>query len=201
MEKTLPQQIARENIRKRAFKNLADALKSDVFFPNNVFSGASSGYLFFPSDHMFVGTFVSAVKMLLDAENADVACLLNLSESAEMKFETASAIYMDQVIAGTSYETKLRGNGPSDGWIYSMNRYGCASNVGRWCMYCERTNDIAVVALQSVNDIVRFERPLALLKAGFLESLCGSGEKGVFPFNKLTPEWRDGLTRNYSRLA
>jgi hypothetical protein len=134
----LSQRADRDEISKVAFKNLADALKPDVFLPSNVFSGLWSSYLFLPSDHMFVGTFVSAIKMLLDAESADVACLLNLSESPGMTFETASAIYLDQETSGSSFETKLLGNGPSDGWIYAMNRYGCMSNVGRWCMYCER---------------------------------------------------------------
>jgi hypothetical protein len=146
---------------------------------------------------MFVGAFVRALKMLLYAENAHVACFLNLSETNTMKFETASAIYLDQTTTETSFETKLLGDGPSNGWIYAMNRYGCTSDVGKWCIYCERANEIAVIALQSASDLATFERALAILNAGFLESLSGPGKNGIFPFNELTREWHDGLTGNF----
>jgi hypothetical protein len=197
----LSQQIAQEEILKRAFENLVGALKPDTLLPSNVFSGTWNSYLFFPSDHMFFGPFVPAIKMLLQAENANAACQLNLSESPEIKFKTASAIYIDQATTGTDYVTKLRGHGPSDGWIYAMQLYGCASNVGRWCMYCERSNDIAVIALQNAEDHKDFEQPLTLLNTGPLESLCRTGKDGTFPFNKLTREFHDELTNHYGVIG
>ena len=127
-----------------AFHNVVGALKFDRRFPENVFAGEWSDFLFFESDRMFAPEFAEVVGELLGSENAGVCCLLNLDQTRSLKFEEASAIFLDRMTTASEYAAKLRRGGPAVGWLYGMDKYGCASDVGDWSIYCEKQNDIAV---------------------------------------------------------
>ena len=183
--------------RRAAFSNVVGAIELDRFLPENVFSGEWSDFLFFQSDRMFVSAFAEVVGELLSAENAEICCLLNLSETDPMEFEKASAFLLDGMVPGNDYEAHLRGSGPAVGWLYSMDRYGCASDVGDWCIYCEKENDIAVVALRKENGVSKFRSPLDKLRAQPIEALSNGELATLFPFSNLTAEWRIALTKRY----
>jgi hypothetical protein len=188
-----------DGTRRRAFENLVAALRLDKRLPENVFSEAWRNFLFFQSDWMFTELFVDALRAFFDAEGASVACLLRLSEADSPEFEKAAALYLGGTTVGSDYEARLRGNGPPGGWLYGMDRYACASDVGDWCIYCEKENDVAVVALRGVDGLVRFRSALESLRADSLESIYDSNGRGVFPFTKLTTEWRLALADHYQR--
>jgi hypothetical protein len=192
----LLQEIGPEMSRRKAFDGLIKALRPDARLPSNVFAESWSSYLFFPSDELFLGEFVSAVSGLLLAEKGSVACLINLSETTQMTFDKASAIFLDNRTTASWYDLKLRGNGPADGSIFVMDRYACMSDVGEWCIYCEKEEDVAVIAVRDTDGVTKFDSPLAAMRAAPLSQLSVP-DTGVFPFNKLTPNWHKELTCNY----
>jgi hypothetical protein len=185
--------------REKAFLTLIKDLNFDARFPQNVFLGKWDRFLFCESDRIFCPEFIDAVNEFLDIENAAVACLLNLDITDSMEFESAGAMYLDRSITQSEYDRRLRGNGPSDGWIYRMDRYACTSDVGEWCIYCERNTDVAVIALRSAEGLEKFRSPLLKMWAYPLETICDSKDKKVFPFTHLVPAWREGLAKNYNQ--
>jgi hypothetical protein len=78
-----------------------------------------------------------------------------------------------------------------------MDNYACTSDVGEWCFYCEKGNDIAVIGLREATGIEKFGMPLKRLWAKPIDELVDGGCSPTFPFNKLTPAWRQGLVNNY----
>jgi hypothetical protein len=187
--------------RRQAFYNVISGLQLDKFLPANVFSGRWSNFLFFQSDRMFAVEFADVARDFLRTENSSVCCLLNLSETASLDFENASAIYLDEMVTGADYQARLRGDSPATGWLYSMDRYGCASNKGEWEIYCEKDSDIAVIGLHSDGGCNKFGSPIQKLRAAPIEALQGGELADLFPFSHMSPEWRRELFLNYGRPA
>jgi hypothetical protein len=108
------------------------------------------------------------------------------------------AIFLDAITTNRSYEAALEGDGPANGWIYQMDNYGCMSDIGEWCIYCEKANDIALIALRETTiDEDKFEIPLRHLCAKPIEQLISGGDSPLFPFDHLVPAWRKRLIDNY----
>jgi hypothetical protein len=103
------------------------------------------------------------------------------------------------MISGVAYDDKLRDGGPASGWLYRVDRYACASDVGDWCIYCEKSNDVAVIGLRDIGGIGKFETPLKRLWAKPINELIDGGVSPAFPFDQLVPAWRQGLVQNYGR--
>jgi hypothetical protein len=187
--------------RRQAFHNVVSALTPAKFFPENVFSGIWSAFLFFESDRMLAEGFAEIIGDFPRADNSSLCCLLNLSETRSLEFENASAIYLDAMVTGSEYRARLRGDGPATGWLYSMDKYGCASDKGEWEIYCEKDSDVAVIGLRNANGAKKFGGAIQKLRAAAIETL-GDGElAGLFPFSQLSPEWRRGLTLHYGKKA
>jgi hypothetical protein len=183
-----------ESARRRAFGNLLRAVDVQKRMPMNVFFGTWAKFLFFESDRIANAKFVEVVAQLLTAENATIGGLLNVFETKSFVFEHIAALFLDKATTGIDYMACLRGTSPAVGWLYSMGTYACASDVGEWCIYCERDNDIAIIGLRDNDGVAKFKAPLEELSAGSIEALEASG---FFPFNKLIPTWRKGLIENY----
>ena len=195
--KNISKNISEKNCRK-ALLNARNAFDPDMKFPNNVFTQHWDYYLFFPSDRMLRHDFVYPISKFITLENASIVCLLNLSRSPSLEFENADALYLDKEMGEDEYYALICGNGPAipDGWIYDVDDYICTSDVGSWCMYCERANEIAVLALSEMG-LEQFRPALDILQPYTLEEACRPGQEGVFPFNHMVPEWHDGLFKNY----
>ncbi|MGD0959769.1 MAG: hypothetical protein ABSB19_08185 [Methylomonas sp.] len=183
--------------RRKAISNIVSALDFDVFLPKRLFKGAWNNFLFFPSDHIFTEEFAEVVAELLNIENAHVCCFLNINETNSLVFENIAAIFLDKTITGREFDAALRGNGPSVGWIYRVDSYVCASDIGEWCIYCERENDIAVIGFRSDCGNRKFRLPMEKLLARPITELVTLEGASIFPFNKLTPDWRSELTKNF----
>ncbi|WP_306715869.1 hypothetical protein [Burkholderia dolosa] len=184
---------------RRAFDNVAKALDFDRTLPDRVHVGPWSEFLFFQSDYVFSPDFLEIVRELLNVERAHVACLLNVDKTERLEFGGIAAIFLDEMTSTVAYDEKLRDGGPADGWLYRVDRYACASDVGEWCIYCEKSNDVAVIGLRDIGGIGRFETPLKRLWAKPIDELINGGGSRVFPFDQLVPAWRQGLVQNYGR--
>ncbi|WP_454725817.1 MULTISPECIES: hypothetical protein [Cupriavidus] len=186
-----------EDAQRLAFENLSRTLDRRRRFPNQVFKEGWSIFLFFESDWVFDSGFSDVLNEILTIEGGRVACLLNIDKTSSFEFEKISSIFVDQTTTRNAYEQALERGGPEKGWIYLMDSYVCMSDVGDWCFYCERSNDIAVMALREAGYISRFQGPLDNLLAKPIEALLDGGCSPLFPFDHLVPAWRKVLLENY----
>lgn len=184
-----------EKAEQDALHNIVNAIAIDEALPNQVFKGQWNSFLFSQSDWIFTGDFVGVIKAFFDTEGSNGASLVNLSRTISFASEAVAHFNFSTTTEGQDFEHFLRGNGPAGGWLYAMERYACASDIGTWCIYCEKENDIAVVALRDADAIARLGGPLGLLAAVPLDIACGT--EGVFPFTQLTIEWRGKLAKHY----
>lgn len=182
-----------------AFVNIDEAIDFDALLPGFVFTGAWRRFLFCESDRIFGEHFIDAVGGLMRIEGGTVSCLVNLDMSPVLAFDRIAAIYVDRSTTREEYGKALLSGGPQNAWLYRVDRYACASDAGAWCIYCEKSNDVAVIALRNDADYERFREPLDQLWAKPIEELVDGGSSPLFPFDHLVPEWRTGLLGNYGR--
>lgn len=182
--------------RLRAFGNSIAFVDVNRSLPDAVFVGVWDRFLFCESDRIFSSEFIRVIKKLFDIERAEVACLLNVSRSEGRDFESSSAFFMDALISESEYVEWLRCGG-GDGWIFSPDRYICTSDVGTWCVYCEKDNDVAVIGLRSGCDLDLREMAFEDVLAMPIGRVVSGGVNPMFPFDRLTAGWRDALIENY----
>ena len=147
---------------------------------------------------MFCDDFPEIVRKLLTAENASVCCLFDLDEAILTNFGKFEALFLDVDSTAERYMTRLRGTGSTVGWLYTMSRYTCSSDVGQWCIYCERHNELGVIGFRGGDCSSKFRLALEGLRAKPVEEAC-SESNPFFPFKQLVPEWRSGLIESYGR--
>jgi hypothetical protein len=58
-----------------------------------------------------------------------------------------SSFLFDQGTTEEEHRTFLMPT-PGEGWLADVSRFGCSSDVGRWCIYVERRAEIAVIAFR-----------------------------------------------------
>lgn len=183
--------------RQAAFQNIIKSINHKKHFPNQVFRGAWDQFYFCEADRVFGSGFIKALHRLLGAEHAQVACLLNFDQTADLDFEQIAAIFIDSTVTEERFSDALRAGGPAHGWLYRVDRYACASDVGDWCLYCEKGNDIAVIGLRTGRNVDKFQEALGELFSRPIEQLVQGGDAPMFPFDHLEASWHDGLIRNY----
>ena len=133
----------------RILMNLRAALDWDCRFPNNVFRGTWGSYLFFDSDWMFCAEFVPWVKSLLRAEGGTCACIYDIDAMQANDSLLPTSFAINSATSGAEYQSFLKGSRTETSWTSFVDRYACTSDRAIWCLYCERNNEIAVIALKS----------------------------------------------------
>jgi hypothetical protein len=186
----------RELLCRTAFGQIADGVDIRRLLPDQVFIGAWEQFRFVPTGNIFAPTFVAIVGELLRAEGAQACCLANIGRMPSLKYEAGAVLCIDESVSGAQYMAALQGDGPATGWLFQMDRYACASEMGGWCLYCEKENDVGVVGLRSGAG-ERFAAALHGLGARRIESLLNDKATSPPPFNRLVPEWERGLREHY----
>lgn len=180
-----------------SLSKLASMLDLNVHLPDYVFTRAWSYFRFFQSDKIFCSNFVIILKSLISSEGSDVACIAKLDSiknECENSNNSNEVFFVDSNTKGTSYSHRLF-NGEM-GWIYGMERFGCTSNVGDWCIYCEKDNDIAIICMNGDDSAKDYK--FALEKLNLIQMRKYAFDKPIFPFNKLTNDWIKSLGDNYT---
>jgi len=126
-----------------AFDLVVGTIDRAASFPGKIFLGKWGVFLFFEADRLFAPEFAAVAAGLLNAERAEVCCLLNFSETDQMAYESAATLFIDAATKPHAYDAMLRRDRSGQGWLYGMDRYGCTSNRGGWSIYCEKGNDVA----------------------------------------------------------
>ena len=174
--------------------NLGVAIDTGRRFPENVFLGDWEAYWFFDSDWIFDEEFVERTKWLLTIEGGECACMADL-EAPPARDD--SQFLIEERITGQDFQLFLKGAGEGKGWVHSVGRFGCISDVGDWCIYCEKRNEIAVIALRSADGPRRYETALAGLNALPIEQALATRLSYGFSERALSPDWRDAYIGNY----
>lgn len=168
-------------------------------FPDNVFIGEWDYFFFFDSDWMFDTNFVEQIKAVLLAERSACACISNLDATANGVPADEASFIIDQSTAGADYATVLKGSQSKPGWTYGFDRFACASETGTWCMYCERRNELAVMAVRgNLPDTAR-QRLVGAVKA--LPISKGIAKSHIYGLSTtaLSEDWRAALIANYAK--
>lgn len=190
-----------EIIAQRAYSNALDVLRPTKRLPLNVFKDSWSGFFFFESDSIFEPAFISVMNDLMDTEDAHVCCLVNLGNTVEDEINTPPYKYLDGSTSPEHYMSLLRGNGAPDSWLYLVDRYVCTSDKGGWCIYCEKENDIAVIAVRNNIDTKKLIKAVEALQASSTKQAYQSHHEGKFRFEKLTRHWLSTLVTQYPASA
>ena len=189
--------VRTKRTQQQAFDNATQSLDFNSRLPDNVFIGHWDSFLFCESDRMFDREFVSILNLLLQLEKASVSCVINISETKVFNIDEAALIFIDEEVTGNEYMQSLQAGGPANGWFYMVDRYACSSNIGEWCIYCEKDNDVAVIGLRKAAGIEKFKEPFRYLHASPITDLISKGSSSLYPFSHLIPAWREGLLKNY----
>lgn len=179
--------IARENVRA--------GVNVDRRFPRNIFVGNWSDFFFFDADWMKESDFVEHVKVFLEIEGGQCACLWKLdSEDANER----RSFFVSEQTTSNEYRALLAGTTPGYGWLDAMERLACASDVGEWCMYCEPNNEIAVIGFRQPDASPRYALAMARLHARRFEDATREPPLSYgFSERALSREWRDEFAREY----
>jgi hypothetical protein len=189
---------ASDEAKRRAFGHVVGSINSAAYFPAQVFRGSWGAFLFFESDRLFSSGFAVIAAGLLNAERAEVCCLLNFSETDRVAYESAAMLFIDAGTKPHAYDAMLRQGGPAKGWLFGMDRYGSASDRGGWSIYCEKGNDVAAIALRQPDDTEKYVEYLKQLHAEPIAMLLKAGSAAPIPFGQLIEPWRSGLTQHYA---
>jgi hypothetical protein len=191
---------------RRAAANVTTAIESARRFPKNVFSADWNSFLFFDSDRMFIGRFADGtevcfaeqVRALLEIDGGKSVCMMNLDQAASGMDGSRCCLFMSKTMTNEAYRSFLRGPNEAEAWLYGVDRFGCASDMGQWCIYCERTSEMAVIAFRERDSWTRFAAVIGHLEAlPFKEAI----EKPIsFAFNPryLIVDRRIELLREYA---
>jgi hypothetical protein len=189
----------------KALENLSRSIMSAKLFPKNVFSSDWNEFVFFDSDVMFKSEFPGNVKASLEIESGVCACMANLDQMAQGQDLDQCCLFIDRTMTDEAYQSFLCGSNFS-GWIYGVDRFGCISDAGQWAIYCERRNEIAVIAFRERNSLARFASVILQLGALPLqEALEKPLSYGFSPrINSLTSawrwrRWRNALVKEYAK--
>ena len=177
----------------RALANLNSAIVASSRFPDSVFVGDWENYFFFDSDWMFNTEFPETIKKFLAVEGSACACLFNLDVNWEK--EQDRFLCLDRSTTPQWYKSMLYGTNVATSWILHVDRYACTSDVAQWGMYCERNNEIAVIAIRHGIPVERYLPLVAQFKAERLENALAMPLS--YGFTILPPDWRERLLKSY----
>ena len=177
----------------RARANVGRSIDAVRHLPQNVFLGSWKAFFFFDSDWMFSREFVGIVKNLLHKEGSSAACLTdfesNMPELSSFWFrkETTSDAFL-------SARAQIPAEG-LDGWLDALSRFGCTSDVGEWCFYCERRDEIAVMAFRQSFLVEKYRPAIEQLTAVPIDIALTSPPS--WGFDHIPTGWREEFLKNY----
>jgi hypothetical protein len=181
-----------------AVRNALASISSEKRFPSKIFVGDWRDYLFFHSDVLFEARFIDVKNLLLREENASVIAVINLGNANTKSDGEPRAIFLDRDTTPENYSAWLKGDGSPISWMFLMDRYVCASDKGHWCIYCEKENDVAVLALAPGVSRFTCSQLAKLLNANSIGTSSMASKGQLFDFDKLVPEWKSALTAEYN---
>ena len=182
-------------VKDSAIANAVSSINIESHFPNKVLTGYWENYFFFEPYMIFDSCFIDVKNLLLHEEKASVMALINLDQKTNTNLP---AIFLEQDTGPMEYIAKLKGDGTAMNWMFLMDRYICASEIGSWAIYCEKENDIAVLAFRKGVTESACSRVAQLLNAKSIRLALLPQNNQMFDFDKLVPDWKSALVASYT---
>lgn len=179
----------------RALANLSSALDVNRRFPTNVFLGNWERFLFFDADWIFSAEFVEIANALLTIDGGRCVCIADLDAAPDAQ---QSVFFVAKEITGSAYQSFLNGANVGEGWLHGVGRFGCTSDAGPWCIYCEKGNEIAAIAIRDNRVAEKCAAAIARFKALPIDQAIAGPLSYGFSERALSPEWRSELLRQYA---
>ena len=176
-----------------ALANINGSIDLSKRFPANIFVGNWGSYFFFDSDWIFDAEFANCLNQFCGIEDEQCICLTDVDIKSDIEQE--GVLCIDRILTPDSYRLLLKGAVPASGWIYRVDRLACSSDVGQWCIYCERPNEIGVLAIRANAPAEQYEGALAILKAVPIERAIAL--PGSYGFSELPAHWQTEFVKQY----
>jgi hypothetical protein len=180
-----------------ALQNALAGIRQEMRFPHQVFAGEWVDYLFFHSDVLFEAHFVEIKNILLKEENASAIAVVNLGNVSSGMELHPQAIFLDRDTTAEEYIAQLMGDRSPNSWMFLKDRYVCSSDQGHWSIYCEKENDVAVLAVDKAMPRFIQSRLEKLMRARSIRAMQRSSNSHSFDFQILVPEWKKALLTEY----
>jgi hypothetical protein len=189
--------MSTDDLKQTAVRNATSSIRRERRFPHQMFIGEWSDYLFFYPEALFEARFIDVKNLLLKAENSSIIAVVNLGNVNSETAAEPRAIFLDRDTTPQHYIAELMGDRTPTSWMFLMDRYVCASEKGNWSIYCEKENDVAVLAVREAMSRFTCSQLAKLLNAKSMRfgPVPGSGQS--FDFQKLVPEWKSALAAEY----
>lgn len=186
-----------DDLKQAAVRNATASIRKERRFPRQIFVGEWSDYLFFYPEALFESRFIDVKSLLLTEENSSIIALVNLGNVNSETAAKPRAIFLDRDTTPQRYIAELMGDRTPTSWMFLMDRYVCASEKGNWSIYCEKENDVAVLAVGELISRFSCSQLAKLLSAKSVRSGPVPGHGRSFDFQKLVPEWKSALAAEY----
>jgi hypothetical protein len=183
---------------RRALTNLNGAIDGRLRFPQNVFALGWNEFVFFDPDRIFDRKFVGVAQVILETEGGICACMSNLDLAGRGE---RSLLFIERGMSPEAYVSFLQGPSKAEGWVLRMDRYASASDVGQWCMYWERDNELAVMAFREHGMLKDFEPAIRRLGALPIEKALAEPPSYSLSQQGSPPVWRNTLLQQYAKRS
>jgi hypothetical protein len=138
--------------------------------------------------------------MILSEEGSSAVALANLGNGPIGSDPEPGVIFLERDTAFSEYFQTLDGDGSSlRSWIVWVDRYVSASDKGNRCIYCEKENNIAVLAVRDTLSKSTLLKLQHVLEARSIRAISDPTADHLFNFDKLVPSWRAALKAAYGR--
>jgi hypothetical protein len=186
-----------DTLRRSAGANALSSIRKGARFPHNVFTHKWDGYLFFESYRMFDNDFIELKNIALAEEGSSYVALANLGNTPSGSEVEPSFQFLTKDTVYSEYLSILKGDGSALNWMFLMDRYVCTSDKTNWCIYCEKENDIAVLAVRHTLSTSFIQKLRNLLNAESITAIRDSKAGRPFDFDTLVPSWQSALMAEY----
>lgn len=184
-------------LKQTAVGNATASIRGGRRFPHQIFVGEWTDYLFFYPEALFEARFIDVKDLILREESSSIIAVVNLGNTNNESAVEPQAIFLDRHTTPKHYIAELMGDRTAASWMFLMDRYVCASEKGNWSIYCEKENDVAVLAVGAVISRFTCSQLARLLNAKSIRSSRLSDSSQSFDFQRLVPQWKSALVAEY----
>jgi hypothetical protein len=190
MTKETDEMLTKVSLKQRARSNMSATIDKHSRFPKRVYVGDWRTFFFFDSDWVFDMKFVDKIRQLLDIESGKCAVIVNLDEDVDAE---NSFFSFENETTHLDFQLFLNGTDLGGGWLHSVGRFGCVSDVGEWSIYCEKGSEIAVIAVRGNIRRDKYSQVVAAFKALPIDQAISMPLSYGFSERALSFEWRQEL--------
>ncbi|GBR21833.1 hypothetical protein LV564_16690 [Komagataeibacter nataicola] len=175
------------------------SLVAGKHMPDMVFADEWDAYYFYPSDYLTEDETAEIIWSLMDLNGESLFCIVDMITLPEDETDSVSYININETKDKYKDYRSVWNQKRKDGlaWLHNVDAYALSSTSGKWFIYSERDNEIAIIALKGMETIKCFAEHKYLVHAILPDDL-NRKEILVSPLDRLDPAWCENFRRFYS---